>query len=753
MKRTITLAVFILTCAAMLSHAASGTVVVWGAGTNGSNYFPDYGQAIVPNGLSGVVSVSAGTYHTVALRSDGTVLAWGINTNGTVNVPPGLSGVIAIAGGGEHTLALKQDGGVVGWGYDLFGQATPPVGLGKATAISAGGEHSLVVLADGTVAGWGLNLNGEVSGTPTTVSPWTAYANPVQLGGVALRGVVAVAAGAAHSVALKNDGTVVAWGNSYRGRTSIPVGLSEVTAIAAGALHTVALKRDGTVVAWGDNSAGLTNVPVGLSGVTAIAAGDYHTVALKSDGTVMAWGSNTAGQTNVPVGLSGVTAIAAGGYHTVALIGTGPQGVAQSIYTPYAFTTLAGLAGSAGSVDGIGSEARFGGPADMAVDKDGNVYVADFINNTIRKVTPTGAVTTLAGASVDANGDGNPDVGSVDGTGSEARFSYPSSVAVDSVGNVYVADYGNKTIRKVTAGGVVTTVAGKAGSPGSVDGNGSTARFTGPSGIAVDSGGNVFVSDGDTIRKMTPAGLVTTLAGLAGTSGSANGIGSNARFKGPAGIAVDTVGNIFVADYGNYTIRKVTQTGVVTTLAGLAGVTGSTDGIGSAARFGANVPNSAPAGPIAVAVDSAGNVFVADKGNNTIRRVTATGVVTTLAGRAGNSGSVDGTGNVARFYGPNGIAVDSSGNLYVSDGNNTIRRGNPENVPAVIVASGSVFGFNGGQFRFNLTGPAGQLVVVEASTDFVTWLPLLTNTFSGTFTFADPQSSSFSHRYYRARTP
>ena len=334
-------------------------------------------------------------------------------------------------------------------------------------------------------------------------------------------------------------------------------------------------------------------------------------------------------------------------------------------------TTLAGLAGSLGSADGTGSAARFNGPQGVAVDSAGNVYVADTDNNTIRKVTPGGVVTTLAGlagswGSADgtgsaarfddpsgrgggqrgqrvcgghrqqhdsegdagrggdhAGGPGGKPWGSADGTGSAARFSSPEGVAVDSAGNVYVADTGNNTIRKVTPGGVVTTLAGLAGSWGSADGTGSAARFDNPYGVAVDSAGNVYVADcyNCTIRKVTPGGVVTTLAGLAGSYGSADGTGSAARFYGPQGVAVDSAGNVYVADTWNHTIRKVTPGGVVTTLAGLAGSYGSADGTGSAARFGgyAGLDIGAQAGPEGVAVDSAGNLYVADTYNNTIR--------------------------------------------------------------------------------------------------------------------------------------
>jgi hypothetical protein len=335
---------------------------------------------------------------------------------------------------------------------------------------------------------------------------------------------------------------------------------------------------------------------------------------------------------------------------------------AQSVYTPYTFTTLAGSAGVQGTNDGTGSAARFYVPQGVATDSSGNLYVADADNHTIRKITPAGVVTTLAGlAGI---------TGSADGTGSAARFYYPYDVATDSWGNVYVADTYNDTIRKVTPAGVVTTLAGSAGVAGTNDGTGSAARFYNPSAVATDSSGNVYVTDRDnyTIRKITPAGVVTTLAGLAGNHGSADGTGSAARFYNPQGVATDSSGNVYVADSINSTIRKITPVGVVSTLAGLAGSHGSADGTGSAARF------YFPQG--GVATDSSGNVYVADTLNSTIRKITPAGVVTTLAGLAGSFGSADGTGSAARFYYPYGVATDSSGNVYVADaGNNTIRKG------------------------------------------------------------------------------
>ena len=253
---------------------------------------------------------------------------------------------------------------------------------------------------------------------------------------------------------------------------------------------------------------------------------------------------------------------------------TSGQCLAQRTYEPYTFTTLAGNAGY-GSADGTGSTARFRKPSSVAVDSTGNVYVADSGNNTIRKVTATGVVTTLAGDNSTFDEFGNLVRENLDGTGSAARFSGPSSVAVDNAGNVFVADSENHTIRKVTPAGVVTTLAGLAGTQGSADGTGSAARFFGPSGVAVDIMDNVYVADSGnfTIRKVTPAGVVTTLAGLAGTQGSADGTESAARFFGPSGVAVDIMGNVYVADSGNFTIRKVTSAGVVTTLAGKASIT------------------------------------------------------------------------------------------------------------------------------------------------------------------------------------
>lgn len=318
-----------------------------------------------------------------------------------------------------------------------------------------------------------------------------------------------------------------------------------------------------------------------------------------------------------------------------------------------------------------------GDPFGVAVDNAGNIYVGDADNSIIQKITPAGVVTTLAGLAGSR--------GHTDGTGNAARFIGPEGVAVDGAGNVYVAESGSNTIRLVTPAGDTTTFAGTAFTTGSADGTGSAAQFNGPQGVAADGAGNIYVADSYnyTIRKITPAGEVTTLAGLAGVSGSANGTGTAARFGFPMGVAVDDAGNVYVADTDNHTIRKITSAGEVTTLAGLAGTSGIADGTGNAARFSF---------PMGVAVDGAGNVYVADTDNQTIRKITPAGAVTTLAGFQGPNWpgfvpGANGTGSEVHFTSPSGIAVDGSGNVYVADA--AVRKGVAAvPIPVPVITSG-----------------------------------------------------------------
>ncbi|MBU6400172.1 MAG: hypothetical protein KGS61_07620 [Verrucomicrobia bacterium] len=379
-------------------------------------------------------------------------------------------------------------------------------------------------------------------------------------------------------------------------------------------------------------------------------------------------------------------------------------------------TTLAGSPGLTAflSADGTGNQARFHSPYGLAVDGVGNLYVADYWNDTIRKVTAAGVVTTLAGTAGQS--------GSADGTGSAARFNGPTGVAVDSVGNVYVADTGNNLLRKVTATGVVTTLAGSPGQSGTADGTGSAARFGGPGGgIGVDLAGNIYLTDNYTIRKVTPAGVVTTLVGTPDSGGSADGRGAAARFFVPEGLAVGNSGNLYVADTGNATIRVVTSDGTVTTLAGSPGLRGSIDGVGAAARFGGGLDSEGPEG---IALDANGNLFVADPANDTIRKVTMSGVVTTMAGEAEHAGATDGVGNSARFSYPYGLAVDSTGNAYVADWvNDTIRKVTPAGVVTTVAGSAGQFGsadgigtaarlMNPGGVA---VGPAGQIYFTDTA--------------------------------------
>jgi trimeric autotransporter adhesin len=313
-----------------------------------------------------------------------------------------------------------------------------------------------------------------------------------------------------------------------------------------------------------------------------------------------------------------------------------------------------------------------GGPADSAQlfyptgvssDAAGNLYIADLNNNRARKVSPAGIISTVAG-------DGTPGFSGDGGPATTAELSDPASVAVDGVGNLYIADAGNNRVREVSLSGIIATAAGNGTEGFSGDGGPATsAQLNVPEGIAADGAGNLYIADyaNARVRKVNPAGIITTVAGngMYGSSGD-GGPATAAELSGPVGVAVDGAGNLYIADINPGDIRKVSPAGIISTVAG-----GGTQGLGDGGpATGAQL--NAPEG---VAVDSAGNLYVADWGNERIRRVSAAGIITTIAGDGTPGYSGDGgpaTG--AQLNGPNGVAVDSAGRIFIADtGNNAIR--------------------------------------------------------------------------------
>ncbi|HWZ03178.1 MAG TPA: NHL repeat-containing protein [Mucilaginibacter sp.] len=317
-------------------------------------------------------------------------------------------------------------------------------------------------------------------------------------------------------------------------------------------------------------------------------------------------------------------------------------------------TTYAG-SGAIGANNGSLHGATFSNLMGLAIDSTGNMYVADSRNNLIRKVSADGMVTTLAG---------NGSQGSADGKGGAASFFFPAALAVDAHGVVYVADTHNSMIRRITPDGSVTTLAGRPDAE-TKDHPEAMVRFDNPYGIAVDKDGNVFLSDWDKdqIKKVSPDGKVSLYAGT-GDRGFKDGQADSATFYLPEGIALDQKGNLYVADTYNNRIRKITPDGIVSTLAGKT-KKGSANGKGAAASF---------SHPDGIAVDKNGNVYVADVGNNKIRKITPDGTVSDFAG-TGKRGSDNGPAGVATFYRPFGLTIDNAGSLFVADyQNNLIRR-------------------------------------------------------------------------------
>lgn len=326
--------------------------------------------------------------------------------------------------------------------------------------------------------------------------------------------------------------------------------------------------------------------------------------------------------------------------------GTEVAGPTFTYQLSWVVSTFAG-SGAQGYKDGSGKDASFYYPTGVAFDNGGNLIVSEEGNDDIRKITPNGVVTTIAGNRIQGMDNGN---------GTAATFWNPAGLTVDNTGNIYVADYANNSIRKIDPSNNVTTFAGQRKS-GFDNGKGVLASFAGPVDVKIDATGNLYVADfaNEVIRKITADGTVSTFSKI--VSGS-----SGAAFNFPNGLAFDQGNNLYVADISGYKVQKITSAGVISTLAG-SGIRGTDDGLGNKASF---------YGLFNLVADKDGNIYATD--SNLIRKITAVGQVTTFAGIEAIAGSADGPIAIATFNHPGGIAIDKTGNIFISDTQNNLIR-------------------------------------------------------------------------------
>lgn len=371
-----------------------------------------------------------------------------------------------------------------------------------------------------------------------------------------------------------------------------------------------------------------------------------------------------------------------------------------------AVTTLNSGSGEPGYADGALATAKFNDPAGLVFDAQGNLYVADSRNHVIRKVATDGTVSLVAG--------GVGEAGFADGTGSAARFDTPFGLTIGNDGALLVADTGNHILRRVVLTGVVTTYAGLAGTPGNTNGTLAAARFRSPLGLKRDAAGNIWVADSGnhTIRRITVAGMVETVAGTPDVWGWEDGPAANAKFNGPVDVAISMDGKVYVSDGFNHVIRCVQTNGVVSTVAGAGGKAAWVDGVGAEARFW---------NPAGLAFDASGNLYIADSRNHVIRKLDASGRVSTVSGAGQDSGYVDGVNQTGRYFNPYGLAFDASGNLVVSDSYNQMLR--QVFVPFTVVVSGEV---SGREIRWSAVVGQQYQVQYKESLNALEWLNLPT---------------------------
>lgn len=707
-QKIIHLILFIILLAGIFS-CSSGTPPAELAGITFMLQWPDQGSPALAAGVVRSVPQMVTTVRISISAPDMTTMSQSFpaaaGTGSIDNVPVGLNRTMTFEGLDAGNTAVYS-GSVTG--ITLTSGVSYNCGT-VAMAVVSG----IPILVGGTMQGKALNLTGVV----TTIAGIPGHSGSRdKIGQTALfhgpRGITSDGTNLYVAEGFNNTirKIVIATGDvtTFAGTVGVS-GATDGTGTAALFNNPTGITTDGTNLYVAEQSnhtirkivistgavttlAGTAGVPGSASG-TGAAARFNIPKGITTDGTklyVTDNGSNTIRQIVISTGVVTTLAGAAGvngsadGIGTAALFsfntGTVPAAgittdntnlyvsdcgnntIRKIVIASGAVTTLAGAPGIAGSTDGTGSAALFSGPKGISTDGT-NLYITDAYNFTIRKINiSSGTVTTLAGTAGLA--------GTTDKTGTSALFTFgngPSFSAIVGT-NFYQAESNSHTIRKIVlSSGAVTTIAGTPNVPGYSDGPGLGALFNQPRGITTD-GANLYITDGanNTIRKMNIAsGDVITLAGTAGSSGFVDGIGTAARFKNPYRITTDGT-NLFVIDKSNATIRKIViATGDVTTLAGTAGTSGFADGTGASAKFN----------DLRGITTDGTNLYVADFGNHAIRKIViATGVVTTLAGDANNSGWTDGTGAAALFAGPGSIATDGTNLTVIDETNCTIRK-------------------------------------------------------------------------------
>jgi len=645
-------------CALTLAFAPSITGAASATLTINSNA---YGSAATTVALSGAGIVT--TLSSLAGSIDGPGFANGTGSAARFNMPSGIaldaSGNLYVTDTDNNLIRMVTPAGVV---TTLAGQLRTP-GATNATGTASLFKAPAGIAINGTtllLADSGNNMIRKLTtaGVATTLAGTAGTSGSTDATGTSARfnlpqGIAIDSAGIAFVTDTGNSTlrkiTTAGVVTTFAGSAGVQGGTND-TGTLARFVSPLGITRDAANVLYVTDSSGQTVRKVTTTAVVTTLAGSFGLSGSTNQTAALARFSTPSGAVVSSTGDIYVTDAANGTIRKVTSLGV--------------VTTFAGTAGAQGSVNGTGAGAMFYKPLGIARDASNTLFVADPVAHVIRKITSDGSTTTLAGYPAT--------VGATNDTGSLASFRDPSAMVADASGNLFIADTGNHTIRKVTPAGVVTTFAGTALLSGSANGTGAEARFNGPKGLAIDASNTLYVADtgNHAIRKITSAGVVTTLAGSAGTAGSTDATGALARFRAPAALAVDSAGStLYVADTGNYTLRKITvATGAVTTLAGSAGLTGTTEGTGTAARLGLIQ---------GLGLDSTGTtLFAADTSGNTLRKIIiSTGVTSTFAGTAGSRGTLAGTGTAARFSSPSALTVDSANTLYVGDaGSCTLRK-------------------------------------------------------------------------------